>query len=342
MTYHFGSKLVGVTGLGDAAADAVKKCGTQLKDSDLESKAGREKSVTTASECAADAICAFYSKGNIPPGVCGPIGGAVAKEVIKVWNSVFGDDSAQREALRKQKESAAYFAQLANVIETDKAMGAARLKLVAALIGLHDQLIPGRKGELGNMSAYRWSGTGWERESTSKPIIGTGELSMLKLLAEEGMAHRMTPQGWINIPDAFYLGAMQGQVTSLASQERSKMLAACAKNSTVWTRQLCESQVPSQRALETKILGSFAAENAAKFLDSLDKAALKARASIAARAAAERAKTRASMPPGAPILTLTAASPGKGGTAQRQKALAAVAALAVVGGAGWWWWKRRR
>lgn len=281
--------------LGDAATDTLKKCGSQLKDADLESKSGREQSVTTTSECAADAICAFYSKGNIPPGVCGPIAGAVSKEVIKVWNSVFGDDSAQREALRKRKEATAYFAQIDNVIAMDNAMASARLNAAAALIGLHDQLIPNRKGELGNMSAYRWSGTGWERESSSKPIIGNGELPMLKLLAEEGMMHRVTPQGWINIPDAFYLGVIQGQVENLATQERNKMLASCAQSNAPasFGYQVCVNKVPSQRALKTQMLGAFAAENAAKFLDSLDKAALRARAVIAAKATAERARTHA-------------------------------------------------
>lgn len=283
-----------VSGLGDAASDALKKCGASLKDADLDSKAGREKSVTTASECTADAICAYYSKGNIPPGVCGPIGGAIAKETIKIWNSVFGDDSAQREALRKRREAAAYFAQVANALETDRLMAVARLNAAAALIALHDQLIPSRKGELGNMSGYRWSGSAWEREAASKPLVGSGELPMLKLLAQEGMLHRMSPQGWVNIPDAFYLGVMQGQVSSLATQERNKLLAVCAQYPTAsFQYQMCTSKVPSQRAMETKILGVFAADNAVKFLDSLDKAALRARAVIAAKATAEQARIHA-------------------------------------------------
>lgn len=286
-------QLLGVP-LGDAATDTLKKCGSQLKDADLESKAGREQSVTTTSECAADAICAFYSKGNIPPGVCGPIGGAVAKEVIKVWNSVFGDDSAQREALRKRKEATAYFAQINNVIEIDRAMGNALLKAAAALIGLHDQLIPTRKGELGNMSGYTWSNGGWVSVA-DKPIVGMGMEPMLRMLADQGMLHRISPQGRVYIPDAFYLGVMQGQVTTLASQERNKMLGACAQYGSPVSMgyQVCVTKVPSQRAMETKILGVFAAENAAKFFDSLDKAALRARAIIAAKATAERARVHA-------------------------------------------------
>lgn len=338
-----------MTGLGDAAADAAKKCGAQIKDADLESKSGREKSVTTASECAADAVCAFYSKGNIPPGVCGPIAGAVAQEVIKVWNSVFGDDSAQREALRKQKEAAAYFAQLANVIETDKAMGAARLKAVATLIALHDQLIPGRKGELGNMSGYRWSGGAWEREVASKPLVGSGELPMLKLLAQEGMQHRISPQGWVNIPDAFYLGVMQGQVTSVATQERNKLLAVCAQYPQgSFQKQLCLLKVPSQRAMETKTMGAFAADNATKFLSSLDKASLRARALVAAKATSARAATAAmetpSPPPqgSKPTASRVVPSPSdRGGTARRQKALAVAAAVALVGGGAWLVWRAR-
>lgn len=275
--------------LGTDTSDVAKQCAANIKSAQLDSKAGREESVRSTAECAAEGACAIYSKGAIPPGVCGPVGKVIAGEAIKVWNSVFGDDSAAREALRKSKEATAFFAQIANANALLGELGQARLHAVGALIELHDRLIPERKGAFGNMSAYVRSGDKWLRAPADKPIVGSGELPMLQLLASRGMEHWVDPTGWVRIPDAF-VALMQGQITTLASAERARLLKACAVYPVGSIQnQACVTKVPSQRALETQVLGRVAAENAAKFLDSLDRATLQTRAFIAGSAAKEAA-----------------------------------------------------
>lgn len=274
MSYHQ------VTGLSFGATDSddniIEKCGQKIKAADLDTKAGREESVKTGAECAADGFCAAY---KVPPGVCGPIAKTVAGQAIKVWNSIFGDDSAQRRAIQRMKDTAEYFAATQNLMEVEAQMSQELAKLTKGLIDYHDQMIPTRKGMLGVPAG-----------TPGKP---TGDQPMRQVLADNGMIHVLHKIGAYIVPPKLYHDIMQGEARSWAAAETKRRQEACNKQYPVNIMgqrpmgggyQFCLMEIPKQIVLETEYINRLAVEVPKRFYESMDQAALKARAYIAAEA----------------------------------------------------------
>jgi len=182
MSYH----ALTHTALG---ADTLEKCGQKLKSADMSTKAGREQSVKTGAECAADGYCAAY---KVPPGVCGPIAKGVVGEAIKVWNSIFGDDSAQRAALQRRRESATYGAAREKMMDLETQMNADLAASAKKLIDFYNQMVPSRKGSQGGGPAYSQRFVTWNKNDGETEITITGyekDTPMRLRLAANGLLH---------------------------------------------------------------------------------------------------------------------------------------------------------
>lgn len=145
-------------------------CVDALASEDYSTKSGREKANVAAGACGADVACAAY---GVPPGICGPIGGAIAGQVGKIWNSIFGNDDA--EAARKRRA-----VRLAAWIASERAHGVRWIEenavqnTVAALIQSWDEVIPEERGRLG----------GGAKETRVRTFGGKGEHAGVELEPE--------------------------------------------------------------------------------------------------------------------------------------------------------------
>jgi len=290
MTYH------AISSLGLGATDIVAKCGEQIKSADLDTKAGREQSVTTGAECAADGYCASY---GVPPGVCGPIAKSVAGEAIKLWNSIFGDDSAQRAERNRRIETAGYFAALNRIQDLDTQMDADLAASAKKLIDFHDRLMPTRKGVYGGGKSYAIPFKTWSKDYGEQSITVTGydsDLPMRKALAQQGLLYEtkwIAPaekiQGQIYPPNlmARMMGASGiggSWADEWAKARQAELQVACTKYPAGIGRTACLQQVPTLTKLKTQYAASLDGI-VIQFYYTLSRAELLLRARIAAQAA---------------------------------------------------------
>jgi hypothetical protein len=290
----------------------LKKCGVQLKDANLDTKSGREQVVQTSAECAADGFCAAYSKGAIPPGTCGPIAKAVAGEAIKVWNSIFGDDSAQRRHQQHLKEQAGYAVARKQLADAALLMDVELMRAAAGLIKYHDALIPTRRGAYGGKKPYarQWglmASVPSEGGPPTQSVTMQGyedDAAMRQLLSEQGLVHDLHPVGKAIVAPRIDVQVIQGAAKTWAASERQRLMQLCdmqqPKSALTGQRpgggmsyNMCITAIPSPLVLETQYVIQLAQNVPAKFYESLDKAALRARAVLAAEATRERARLQA-------------------------------------------------
>lgn len=289
MSYH------SLTALGEdnAIQNAIQKCSDQAKSADLDTKAGREEATKNAAECGADAACAYY---QVPPGVCGPIGKAIAGEAIKVWNSIFGDDSAQRAALKQRKETSAFFASQNRLLDLETQMAADLASSTKKLIDFYNQMIPRRKGTYGTGPEYSSTFNTWSKDWGADKITVTGyanDLAMRKWLAASGLLHETK---WLTAKDKadgrvyppnLMARMLEGPAEDYAKARRAQLAAVCTNKSGV-EQMYCAMNLPSLTVLKTEYatsLGSLAQQ----FYDSLAKAEKLVSAGIVAMAAQDRA-----------------------------------------------------
>lgn len=129
---------------------SAKKCATAA-NVDWDTKAGREKGTTDAASCAAEAACAYVSGGATlaAGGICGTIGGKIVGTAIGVWNSLFGDEEAQRKERERQRQAAHDLANTARIHELDNLLSLAVGNAVGRLAVFNDAILPWRKGRFG-------------------------------------------------------------------------------------------------------------------------------------------------------------------------------------------------
>lgn len=275
-------------GLGDTG-DIVEKCGAQLKSADLDTKAGREATVQTAAECAADGVCAAY---KVPPGICGPVAKVVVGEVIKVWNDVFGDDSAQREALRRRRETAAFFAAQSRLLDLDNAMAASLAESSANLIKVFNKLVTLQAYRYGGKKPYTMKATVYSGAGGTITIAGfEDDLPMRKWLVNRGMIRETQ---YLNAYDKStgqvypprLVSRSMFEMDAAATAARNAALAQC--NTQVGLAQtLCQQKVGSLSAYKTQYMTTLGAV-AEQFYVSLSNAELRVRADITAQAVEDR------------------------------------------------------
>lgn len=132
----------------DAVVEAATECG-KLYSTDLDTKWGREQAFKNTAKCSADAACTVYSGGAIPPGVCGTIAGPIAAEVVKVWNSVFGDNEEAEKARQRDINTAKFVSMHDQMMTSDASWNAYYRGTMVRLIEFHDQVLPSRRGAWG-------------------------------------------------------------------------------------------------------------------------------------------------------------------------------------------------
>lgn len=273
------------------ALGATADCASQLQSANLSTKAAREQSVTAAAECTATGYCATY---GIPPGVCGPAAKAVAGEAIKIWNSIFGDDSAQQAALLRRKQAAAYFAALNQMLDLDNQMAADLAAATAGLINYHDQLMPSRKGKYGGKQPYTQQMQTWSQAYGKQAITIQGyadDAPMRAQLVSYGLVRETQylsaaeqQAGWVQapklLPRVLYNAESYAQAKVAADQAACKQAAGTSSNQAQYY-QLCVQSKPKLVEYQTQYAKSLVGI-ADQFYDSLTVAQLKLRAQIAA------------------------------------------------------------
>jgi hypothetical protein len=140
------------TGLGegdskDVVAKLAEECGNVKQD--LGTKTGREQAFKASAKCAADSLCALYSKGAIPPGVCSSIAGPLAESAVSVWNSVFADNEEAERARQRDINTMALFDELDRLRGADTAWLAYYSNTCTRLIQYHDKILPSQAGAWG-------------------------------------------------------------------------------------------------------------------------------------------------------------------------------------------------
>ncbi len=143
-------QMVGLAGEQSVGEKIAQDC-IDLKSADIETKAAREKTFKNGAKCAAEAACAYYSGGAVPPGTCSTLAGPIADTAIQVWNSVYSvfapDDAYERAVLAAQVQVPTAYVQLRRV---DLWFAAHYHNVIAGLIQFHDKELPFKKGALGS------------------------------------------------------------------------------------------------------------------------------------------------------------------------------------------------
>lgn len=134
-----------------------------------------------AAACAADAACA--SQG-IPPGVCGPVAGAVADKAIKLWNDVTGTSAKRRRREERRRAAQALGDARAAAKLAYEFMSADLASTIAGLVSLHDELMPERAGRMGKAPVLR-----------SIEIPGYGKVEYLQFADDNPMRRRLKQVG---------------------------------------------------------------------------------------------------------------------------------------------------
>lgn len=123
-----------------SAQKAAEQCLDQVQNYDVETKSGREQATERTAACAADAVCAYY---GVPPGVCGPVGGEIGKQVVKAWNSVFGGNEKEwREYYEGLRQAAVYFGTLTRLGDVTSEMTAALYESAARVTDMYYEVFP--------------------------------------------------------------------------------------------------------------------------------------------------------------------------------------------------------
>lgn len=184
--------------LGDTSGDVVKSATKECVETygaagELDTKSGREKAFKSTGKCAADAACTAYSKGVVPPGTCGTIVGPLLDQAVAAWNSIFGDEEAER-ARRRDLNTAKFVAIFNKMMAADAAWNAYYWNTMTRLIKLHDKLVPAKSTEWGGgvltSDTVSWPHTGEpgipDKFKSFKRETFANSCPVLKKLVERG------------------------------------------------------------------------------------------------------------------------------------------------------------
>lgn len=177
-------------------SETLEKCGKNLKDYDYDTAAGRRAANVEAGRCSAEAVCAYFSKGSVPSGICGPIGAKVAEWVGDAFEAIFGsndyDEWFKAYKARQSKENEAGLIE-AKLEAYQAVMDSAVELATAAMIVAWDGTVPGEKGKLGGGAelTFVWDpkflkNTGTPSRTKESTINGVGSYNAewIHLLAE--------------------------------------------------------------------------------------------------------------------------------------------------------------
>jgi len=184
---------------GDSESDisqTLANCGDRLKGYDYDTAAGRRAANVEAGRCSAEAVCAYFSKGAVPPGICGTVGAKVAEWVGDAFETIFGSNDydkwfkAYKARQSKQNEAGLIEAKLdAYQAVMDSAVELA----TAAMIVAWDGTVPDQRGKLGGGPevTYVWdpkflkdTGTPSRTDTSTIGSLGAYSTEWIHLLME--------------------------------------------------------------------------------------------------------------------------------------------------------------
>lgn len=175
---------------GGDAGEEVKKCLKSVNTSSWDSKEDREQQTKAVGSCTADALCAIYSKGAIPPGVCSSVAGPVIDKGIELWNDLFGDDSEAEAARQRRIDAANYWKAATNAAYLDGMMSAELLAAATRLAEFNDAVRPWAAGAYGGgiKIDYGFSNLSDPSESFQFSTLGSDDATpAIKLMYKAGL-----------------------------------------------------------------------------------------------------------------------------------------------------------
>lgn len=177
-------------------SETLANCGQNLKNYDYDTAAGRRAANVEAGRCSAEAVCAYFSKGAVPPGICGTVGAKIAEWVGDAFEAIFGNNDYEEwfkaYKARQSKENEAGLIQ-AKLDAYQAVMDSAVELATAAMIVAWDGTVPAEKGKLGGGAevTFVWdpkflkdTGTPSRTESSTINGIGSYNTEWIHLLAE--------------------------------------------------------------------------------------------------------------------------------------------------------------
>jgi hypothetical protein len=174
------------TALGEESASEAlaKECYNKVKDSDWETKAGRERGTKDAANCAGEGVCAYYTAGastEYGGGICGTVAEKLAEGVITLWNNIFGDNEELEAYYRRRKETAFMWARMRDVQKFDAVYGSMWTAAASSLVAYaHAHLPAYRARELGALPCKNYplfgphpqGGSEYITDADGKPLDG--------------------------------------------------------------------------------------------------------------------------------------------------------------------------
>jgi hypothetical protein len=156
---------------GKAAEDCINAA-----DVDWSEKSGREEGAESVGACAAEAVCAYFTAGASTQGpwagLCGTVGGEVAKALVDTWNALFGNEEEWEEYRRRKAEVAAHFASMGAADLFDTSYKALFSDAAARLVTYAHTYLPALRAiELGSMPCSKQRIDAGERMTPGGPVV---------------------------------------------------------------------------------------------------------------------------------------------------------------------------